>query len=142
MEKVQIITNSRAETEQFAENLARSAKAGTVIAMQGDLGAGKTCFVTGYAKGLGYLGDVNSPTFAIVNEYKGGRLDLYHFDMYRVSGWDDLYSTGYFDYLEAGGIVIVEWSENIASALPNDAVTVVIETLDESKRRITVEDLI
>ena len=85
-----------------------------------------------------YKGDVNSPTFALVNEYKGGRLDVYHFDMYRVSGWEDLYTTGYFDYLEMGGVLIVEWSENIEAALPDDTVTVSIENVSETDRLITV----
>lgn len=134
------VSNSRLETERFAEQLAQNVKGGTVIAMRGDLGAGKTCFVSGFAKGLQFTGDVNSPTFAIVNVYIGGRLELYHFDMYRVSGWDDLYSTGYFDYLEAGGVMIIEWSENIESALPEDTMVITIETLSENERKITVED--
>ena len=90
---------------------------------------------------MGYGGDVNSPTFAIVNEYVGGRLPLYHFDMYRVNDWEDLYSTGYFEYLESGGILIVEWSENIENALPDQIVTVTIETLGDNDRKITVEGL-
>ena len=107
--------------------------------MKGDLGAGKTCFARGFAKGMGFEGDVNSPTFAIVNEYLGGRLPVYHFDMYRISGWEDLYSTGYFEYMESGGVLIIEWSENIESALPDDVVTITIEKLDEQKRKISVE---
>lgn len=138
---VEVITHSRAETEEFAQSLAEKISAGTVIAMRGDLGAGKTCFTSGFAKGLGYGGDVNSPTFAIVNEYVGGRLPLYHFDMYRVNDWEDLYSTGYFEYLESGGILIVEWSENIENALPDQIVTVTIETLGDNDRKITVEGL-
>lgn len=134
------ITHSRSETEMFAAELAKTVKSGTVIAMRGDLGAGKTCFVSGFAKGMGYEGDVNSPTFAIVNEYKGGRMPIYHFDMYRVNGWDDLYSTGYFDCLESGGVLIIEWSENIAAALPDGTVTVTVKALGENDREITVED--
>ena len=140
MGKTTTVTHSRFETENFAAEFAKGIESGTVIAMRGDLGAGKTCFTAGSAKGMGYEGDVNSPTFAIVNEYLGGRLDIYHFDMYRVSGWDDLYTTGYFEYMEMGGVLIIEWSENIASALPDDTVTVTIETLSENERRITVED--
>ncbi len=131
-------SHSPAETEQIAADFSESCHAGTVIAMKGDLGAGKTCFVRGFARGMGYKGDVNSPTFALVNEYKGGRLDVYHFDMYRVSGWEDLYTTGYFDYLETGGVLIVEWSENIEAALPDDTVTVSIENVSETDRLITV----
>lgn len=140
MVKIKCITHSRQETEEFAAKLAKTVEAGTVIAMRGDLGTGKTCFTCGFAKGMGYEGDVNSPTFAIVNEYKGGRLPIYHFDMYRISGWDDLYTTGYFDCLEDGGILIIEWSENIASALPEGTVTVTIKTLGENDREITVEE--
>lgn len=134
------VTSSRAETESFAAELAKTVKPGTVIAFEGDLGAGKTCFASGFAKGMGYEGEVNSPTFAIVNEYLGGRLDIYHFDMYRVSGWEDLYTTGYFEYLEMDGVLLIEWSENITSALPEDTVVITIEKLSENERRITVED--
>ncbi len=141
MSDITVITHSRKETEQFAEGLAQNVTAGTVLAMQGDLGAGKTCFAAGFAKGLGYEGDVNSPTFAIVNEYSGGRLPIYHFDMYRINGWEDLYTTGYFEYIESGGILIIEWSENIASALPDDCVTVTIKTIGENDRKITVQNI-
>ncbi len=134
------VTHSRTETENFAAEFAKAVKSGTVIAFEGDLGAGKTCFTSGFAKGMGYDGEVNSPTFAIVNEYLGGRLNIYHFDMYRVSGWDDLYTTGYFEYLEMGGVLMIEWSENIASALPDDTVIITIEKLSEDERRITIED--
>ena len=82
--------------------------------------------------------EVSSPTFAIINEYLGGRLNLYHFDMYRVTGWDDLYSTGFFEYMESGGVLAVEWSENIESALPDDTIKVTIKRLDESTREITI----
>lgn len=134
-----IISNSAAETERFAESFAKTVTEGTIIAMKGDLGAGKTCFTRGFAKGLGFEGDVNSPTFAIVNEYLGGRLPLYHFDMYRISGWEDLYTTGYFEYMESAAVLIIEWSENIESALPEDVVTVTIEKIDEHKRKISIE---
>jgi tRNA threonylcarbamoyladenosine biosynthesis protein TsaE len=134
------ITYSRAETEQIAFQYAQNIKEGTVIAFKGDLGAGKTCFSAGFAKGMGYEGDVNSPTFAIVNEYLGGRLPVYHFDMYRISGWEDLYTTGYFEYLESGGVLLVEWSENITSALTDDTVIVTIQKIDENTRKITIED--
>lgn len=139
MSKESYISDSAAQTEDFACKFADSVDSGIVIAMKGDLGAGKTCFTRGFAKGMGFLGDVNSPTFAIVNEYLGGRLPIYHFDMYRVSGWEDLYSTGYFEYMESGGVLIIEWSENIESALPEDVVIVTIEKIDEQKRKISVE---
>lgn len=133
------ISNSPDYTKKIAAELATTLQGGEVIAFYGDLGMGKTCFVTGLAEGLGFTGEVSSPTFAIINEYLGGRLNLYHFDMYRVSGWDDLYSTGYFEYMESGGVLAVEWSENIESALPEDVIRVTIKRLDETKREITIE---
>ena len=134
------ITHSRSETEAVAEALAKEISGG-VIALNGDLGAGKTCFTAGLARGLGFMSDVNSPTFAIVNEYKGGKKDIYHFDMYRIDGWEDLYTTGYFEYLESGGVLVIEWSENIASALPEHYLNIVIEYMGESDRKITVEEI-
>lgn len=133
------ISNSPAETKKIAAGLSAELQGGETIAFYGDLGAGKTCFITGLALGLGFTGEVSSPTFAIINEYLGGRLNLYHFDMYRVNNWEDLYSTGFFDYAQEGGVLAVEWSENIESALPDDTIRVKIERIDESVRRITVE---
>ena len=133
------ISNSPAATKKIAADLAATLSGGEVIAFYGDLGMGKTCFITGLADGLDFKGEVSSPTFAIINEYLGGRLDLYHFDMYRVSGWDDLYSTGYFEYMESGGVLAVEWSENIESALPEDVIRVTIKRLDEAKREISID---
>ena len=135
---MELITHSPAETEAFAENLAKQLNGGEVIAFSGNLGMGKTCFVRGLARGLGFCGEVTSPTFAIINEYIGGSLPLYHFDMYRVTGWDDLYSTGYFEYSESGGVLAVEWSENIEAALPEDAIRVEICAISENERKITV----
>lgn len=137
---MQYITNSALETESFAAALAKRIKTGTVIAFSGDLGAGKTCFTRGLCEGLGFTGDVASPTFAIVNVYLGGKMPVYHFDMYRVSGWDDLETTGYFEYTDrADGITVVEWSENIAAALPENALYISIEKLGENKRQITLD---
>ena len=133
------ISNSPADTKKIAADLAATLSGGEVIAFYGDLGMGKTCFVTGLADGLDFKGEVSSPTFAIINEYLGGRLDLYHFDMYRVSGWDDLYSTGYFEYMESGGVLAVVWSENIESALPENVIRVTIKRLDEAKREISID---
>ncbi len=132
-------SDSPAETKNIAIRLSTELQGGETIAFYGDLGAGKTCFITGLALGLGFTGEVSSPTFAIINEYLGGRLNLYHFDMYRVNSWEDLYSTGFFDYLQEGGVLAVEWSENIESALPDDAIRVKIERIDDNVRRITVE---
>ena len=133
------ITNSPAETKKIAYDLAQTLNGGEVIAFYGDLGMGKTCFTTGLAEGLGFTGDVSSPTFAIINEYLGGRLNLYHFDMYRISGWDDLYSTGFYDYIDEG-IILAEWSENIPFAIPREHISVKIEKDGEDKRRITIEE--
>ena len=135
---MQFITNSPAETEALGAALAARLKAGTVLAYRGDLGAGKTAFTRGLARGLGYTEPVTSPTYTIVNEYLGGRLPLFHFDMYRLGSADDLWDIGWEDYLDRGGICAVEWSENVAEAM-DGAITVSIEKLDEQARRITIE---
>lgn len=132
------ITNSPADTERIAEDLAKTLTGGEIIAFRGDLGMGKTCFVRGLARGLGSSDAVTSPTFALMNEYPSGRLPLYHFDMYRISGWEDLYSTGYFDYAESGGILAVEWSENIEAALDEKTIFVTFTRTGETSRTITV----
>lgn len=132
------ITRSPQETEEIGARLGRTMKQG-VAALFGDMGAGKTVFVRGMAKGAGLSPRlVSSPTFALVQEYGGTPLFV-HFDMYRVTSWEDLYSTGFFDYLDSGALLAVEWSENIENALPESAVRVRIERLSEKERRITVE---
>ena len=135
---MEIITNSPAETEAVGAALGRVLKPGTVIAYRGGLGAGKTAFTRGLARGLGYTDSVTSPTYTIVNEYLGGRLPLFHFDMYRLASSDDLWDIGWEDYLERGGVCAVEWSENVGEAMEG-AITVSIEKLDDSTRRITIE---
>ena len=120
-------------TEEYGRNLARELKSGTVLALFGGMGMGKTALVRGIAAGLGLPAEVSSPTFALVHDY-GGNPPLVHFDMYRVTGWEDLYSTGFFDYLDAGAILVVEWSENIVSALPEDAIRLHISRVDETTR--------
>lgn len=131
-------TNSPLETEKLGEKLAAILPAGTVLAYRGDLGAGKTAFTRGLARGLGYTEPVTSPTYTIVNEYLGGKIPLFHFDMYRLHASDDLWDIGWEDYLERGGICAVEWSENVVDAL-EDPITVTIEKLGEDARRITIE---
>lgn len=126
------------ETQKIAYELAQELGGGDVVAFRGDLGMGKTCFTKGLAKGLGYEGDVTSPTFALINEYIGGKYNLYHFDMYRISSWDELYSSGFFEYIEEGGIIAAEWSENIENALPESTVYVEIKALGENEREITI----
>lgn len=131
-------TNSAAETERVGARLARRLKGGDVAAVYGGLGAGKTVFVRGIAAGLGITDEVSSPTFALVHEY-GGEPLLAHFDMYRVEGWEDLYSTGFFDYLDRGGVLAVEWAENIEAALPENTVRVYIRKLDADSRLIEID---
>jgi tRNA threonylcarbamoyladenosine biosynthesis protein TsaE len=132
------LTNSPQETEAVGEKLAQKLTPGTVIAYRGDLGAGKTAFTRGLARGLGCREAVTSPTYTIVNEYLNGRIPLFHFDMYRLTSADDLFDIGCDDYLERGGICAVEWSENVWDAL-EEPITVTIEKLGVDSRRITIE---
>ena len=131
-------TNSPEETEAVGQRLAEKLQPGTLIAFRGDLGAGKTAFTRGLARGLGSADRVTSPTYTIVNEYLGGKLPLFHFDMYRLASSDELFDIGWEDYLERGGICAVEWSENVSDAMEN-ALMVKIEKTGDSSRRITIE---
>lgn len=139
------ITNSAEETERLGERIASKLKGMEVIALFGGLGMGKTAFTRGLARGLGADDVVSSPTFALVNEYSG-RVPVYHFDMYRVTSWDDLYSTGFFDYLDTG-VLVIEWSENIEGALPENALRITISRGESDNQRIfdiegvTLEDI-
>lgn len=133
-----ITSCSPADTVEAGRHLAEILKPGDVVALTGGLGMGKTQLIRGIAKGLGVIDPVSSPTFALVHEYRG-RIPLYHFDMYRVATWDDLDSTGFFDYLAAGGVCAVEWSENIWEALPEDAIVVQIgQGESDNSRLITI----
>ena len=134
MKKV-YLSESAADTERIATELAESIEPGDMVALFGGLGVGKTAFCRGFAKGIGYNDEVTSPTFAIVHEYLGGRLNIYHFDMYRIESFDELYSTGYFEYLESGGVVITEWSENIENVLPNKYYRVEMSNPEQNNRR-------
>ncbi len=136
--ETQQISASPAETERIGEELGRALAPGAVVALTGGLGAGKTAFVRGLALGLGLSDRVTSPTFAVVHEYRGGPVPLFHFDMYRLSGPEELFDIGWEDYLDAGGVAAVEWSEHIAAALPPDAARVDIQIIDERRRRITL----
>lgn len=135
---MEFITNSPQETEALGQKLGQKLPAGTVIAYRGDLGAGKTAFTRGLARGLGIQDPVTSPTYTIVNEYLGGRVPLFHFDMYRLHSADDLFDIGWDDYLERQGICAVEWSENVEEALENPLVVTICKTGEES-RKITLE---
>ena len=127
-------------TEEIGAELAGKLKPGAVIAFTGDLGAGKTAFVRGLAKGLGGTERVTSPTFTIVNEYEGGRLPLFHFDMYRLGSADELYDIGWEDYLARGGVCAVEWSERMEELLEPDAIQVDIRRgMENGQRIITVK---
>ena len=133
---MEFVTNSERETEELGARLAGRLGPGAVIAFTGDLGAGKTAFTRGLARGLGISDRVTSPTFTIVNEYEGGRLPLFHFDMYRLDSADELFHIGWEDYLARGGICAVEWSENVAEAIEPDAVRVSIRRGDGEDDRI------
>ena len=135
---MEYITNSPSEMEAVGAALAKVLKSGTIIAYRGDLGAGKTAFTRGLARGLGVKGPVTSPTYTIVNEYLGGTMPLFHFDMYRLGSEDELFDIGWEDYLERGGICAVEWSENVWGAM-EDAVIVTISRLGEDTRKIEIE---
>ena len=133
------LTNSPQETQALAARLAGQLQGGEVLAFTGGMGLGKTAFTRGLAAALGAGDVVQSPTFALVNEYVG-RLTVEHFDMYRIETWDDLYSTGFFDYLGTDRVLVIEWSENIDGALPEDTIYIHMEQGDgEAGRRITIE---
>ena len=134
---MEFTTHSPAETEAVGAALAAKLSPGAVIAYRGDLGAGKTAFTRGLARGLGIQDPVTSPTYTIVNEYLSGKMPLFHFDMYRLNTADDLFDIGWDDYLERGGVCAVEWSENVENAL-EDPITVTIEKLSDNDRRITI----
>ena len=135
---MEYMTNAPEETEALGEELGKLLRSGTVLAYLGDLGAGKTAFTRGLARGLGCRETVTSPTYTIVNEYLGGRLPLFHFDMYRLTSSDDLWDIGWEDYLDRQGVCAVEWSENVPEAMAG-ALTVRIEKLGDSVRRITID---
>ena len=130
-------TKSYEETEEIAFRLAQTLKGTEIIAMFGGLGAGKTAFTRGLARGLDVNDGVSSPTFALVHEY-GGKFPIYHFDMYRINTFDDLYTTGFFDYMD-NGVMVIEWSENIENALPESCIRVYIKVISENEREIEIE---
>ena len=135
---MEFLTHAPGETEAIGEALGRVLTAGTVLAYEGDLGAGKTAFTRGLARGLGAAEPVTSPTYTIVNEYLSGRLPLFHFDMYRLRSSDDLFDIGWEDYLDRGGVCAVEWSENVSDAM-DGAIRIRIEKCGDEDRRITIE---
>ncbi len=137
---MEFVTHSPEQTQALGQRLAAALWPGAVVAFTGDLGAGKTAFVAGMAKGLGIEERVTSPTFTIVNEYEGGRLPLFHFDMYRLGSAEELFHIGWEDYLARGGVCAVEWSEHVAEALEEDAIRVDMARGDgENGRVIRIE---
>ncbi len=135
----EFVTSSVAETAALAARLAQQLKGGEVLAFTGGMGMGKTAFTAGLVEGLGGGNVVSSPTFALVNEYPG-RLTVEHFDMYRITGWDDLYSTGFFDYLDTDCVLVIEWSENVEAALPEDAIHIDIRPGETDTERVITID--
>lgn len=136
---MEIITHSAEQTIEFAESIGKLLKKGDVVAYTGGLGAGKTTFTRGLAVGMGLKDNVTSPTFALVNEYHGNDICLYHFDMYRIMNADDLETTGFYDYPIDESVFAVEWSENIAEELPDNTIYINIERIDDNTRKITVK---
>lgn len=134
-----ITTKSDLETAAAGEAFAKTLKAGDVIALHGDLGAGKTVFVKGIARGLGVAGLVTSPTFTILREYEG-RMPLYHFDVYRIMDPDEMADTGYFEVIGGEGVVVIEWAEKIADLLPPGSIDVTIEKAGKSGRKIALKE--
>lgn len=133
---MEFITNSPEETEKIGTAIGKIIPAGTVLAYRGDLGAGKTAFTRGLARGLGFTEAVTSPTYTIVNEYLGGRLPLFHFDMYRLSSADDLFDIGWEDYLDRGGVCAVEWSEHAEGAFEEEPIWVDIRRGESDDQRV------
>lgn len=135
---IKFISKSTTDTENFAQEFSKQLKPNDVIAFLGGMGCGKTAFVRGLAKGLNVYGEISSPTFSLVNEYPG-KIPLYHFDMYRINDLEDLYSIGFFDYLDLDGILAIEWSENITNVLPQTAIFIEIKKIDDEQREILIE---
>ena len=135
-----VISESTADTESWAGKLAGLLRSGDVLALDGDLGAGKTAFVSGVAKALGVKGQVASPTFTLLRDHEAGekRIALYHFDAYRISGAEEWYELGFDEYLAEGGVAAIEWAERIAKTLPPETIWINLEWLDENRRRITI----
>lgn len=136
---ISINTASPEETVIAAEKIGKLLRGGDVIAYKGGLGAGKTTFTRGLAAGMGLPDEVHSPTFALVNEYRGGGKVMYHFDMYRIMNAEALETTGFYDYMSEDSVIVCEWSENIAGCLPENTITITIEYIGENERKISLE---
>ena len=134
-----VTTYSPEETIAFAQKVGGLLRGGDVVAYRGGLGAGKTTFTRGLSLGMGLGDDVTSPTFALVNEYRGKKISLIHFDMYRINGGEDLETTGFYDYMDDDAVIAVEWSENIAEVLPENCIYIDIKRVDDNTRTITLQ---
>lgn len=140
--KIELVTNSANDTIEFGKSVARAVEKGAVISLVGDLGAGKTTFAKGVARGLGIMDNVTSPTFTILNEYVGEEKKLYHFDFYRIEDPDELVELGFEDYFpSADGLTIVEWAEKAPSVLPKKFYQITFEKIDDDKRKIVFEEI-
>lgn len=139
MDKIE--TANAAQTEALGRQIAAKLRPGDMVVFYGSLGAGKTALARGILRGLGYAQNVTSPTFTIVNEYRGEALDCAHFDMYRIEDEEGLYSTGFYDYLDGRFVLLIEWGEHIEWAIENSAVRITIEGSGDEPRRITIEGL-
>lgn len=137
---IKIITHTPDETIKVAEKIGNLIRAGDIVAFKGGLGAGKTTFTRGIAMGMGMKDIVSSPTFALVNDYRGEKITLYHFDMYRINSEEDLESTGFYDYPFEENAAVIEWSENIQAFLPENTIYITINTLGDNDREIIIED--
>ena len=141
--KIELITNSANDTIEFGKSVARAVEKGAVISLVGDLGAGKTTFTKGVARGRGIMDNVTSPTFTILNEYAGEEKRLYHFDFYRIEDPDELVELGFEDYFpSADGLTIVEWVEKAPSVLPKKFYQITFEKIDDDKRKIVFEEIV
>lgn len=141
--KIELITNLANDTIEFGKSVARAVEKGAVISLVGDLGAGKTTFTKGVARGLGIMDNVTSPTFTILNEYAGEEKRLYHFDFYRIEDPDELVELGFEDYFPStDGLTIVEWVEKAPSVLPKQYYQITFEKIDDDKRRIVFEEVV
>ena len=140
---MEYLSHSPADTEAWACRWAHTLNGPAVIALRGDLGVGKTAFVRGLARGLGYEGRVTSPSYLLLHEYEGGRLKLYHFDWYRLHTADEVWDLGWDEILECGGVIAVEWSERFPTLVPDGAHTIVLEPVDDDPqaRRIRYDDI-
>ena len=138
--EIQIITASAKETSAFARSIGEKLREGDILALSGELGSGKTCFTGGLARGLGINEDyqITSPTFTLINEYPA-KYRLYHFDVYRLTGYADLEDLGYEEYFAGHGVVVIEWAEKIAQIIPETAIFINFEYIDENKRKITIK---